>query len=188
MNKLILVFAFVVLSAVPAQAKLLDTTRSLGPGHVSGAVGVDSDFSSGWLELHQRVGLVGGLDLYLEEFLPLWDANGALLGAGFKWSLLPRKKDRAGLALRAGASYQTASSTGGLSGALLADWGFGRTTPYVALKLDISRPANQTLTNVYGIAGARFGIVKHVGSFVEVALELTNNQPFTVAGGIRLDL
>ncbi len=189
MNKVIL--AALMLAALPAQAKILDTTRSLGSGHVGGAAGVDFGLSTPntiRLELHERVGLAGGVDLYFEQYMGLRRESGLQVGAGLKWTLLSRKRDRAGFALRGGGLYHTGTEVAGLSATFLGDWSMGRLTPYAGLDLD-AWFQNGVDSNFTLLGGARIAVVKHVGAFVEGGLALTGaRQRNFLAVGLRLDL
>lgn len=186
-----LIVALLLLVAVPAQAKLLDTTSSLGAGHLGAAAGAEFSLYSPnpiRLELHERVGLVGGLDLYLNQFVGLHRESGVRLGAGLKWSLLPRTKDRPGLALWGGGLYHTQRKVGGVAASFMIDGQFGRVTPYAALDMDLWFQ-NGTDARFTLLGGARLSIVNHVAAYLEAGVGLTGDpKNHLAAAGLRLSL
>lgn len=186
-----LLFALLFFAAVPAEAKLLDTTSSLGPGHLGAAVGGEFALYAPnpiRLELHERVGLVGGLDLYLNQFVGLHRESGLRLGGGLKWSLMSRKKNRPGLALWAGGFYQTQRKAAGAAASFMIDSQFGRLTPYAALDMDMWFE-NGVDTHFTLLGGTRIAIVKHVAAFLEAGGGLTGSRRNHFAAlGLRLRL
>ncbi|MCB9746585.1 MAG: hypothetical protein H6740_28680 [Alphaproteobacteria bacterium] len=178
--------------AAPAQAKLLDDTGALGAGHLSLAVGAEAGIASPnpiRLELHERVGLVGGVGLFLDQFVGLHNESGARLGGGFKWSILSKKSgERPGLALWAGGFYQTARKRAGAQGAFMVDYAIGRVTPYAALDLDLwFDDGVDARTGLLG--GVRVAIVPHIALFVEGELGLSGRtKNHLAAAGLRLSI
>lgn len=179
-------------AAAPAEAKLLDDTSVVGPGHLSLAVGAEAGIESPnpiRLELHERVGLVGGVGLFLDQYVGLHNESGARLGGGFKWTVLSRRLgERPGLALWAGGFYQTARKRAGAQGAFMVDYSFGRVTPYAAFDVDLwFDDGVDARTGLLG--GVRVGIVSHIALFVEGQVGLSGrSKDHLAAAGLRLSI
>ncbi|MCA9550894.1 MAG: hypothetical protein KC933_12745 [Myxococcales bacterium] len=176
----------------PAQAKLLDDTSALGAGHLSLALGAEAGIVSPnpiRLELHERVGLVGGVGLFLDQYVGLHNEPGARLGGGFKWSILSKKSGvRPGLALWAGGFYQTARRRAGAQGAFMVDYAFGRVTPYAALDLDLWFDDGVDARTGF-LGGVRVAIVPHIALFVEGEFGLSGRtKNHLAAAGLRLSI
>ena len=176
--------------ARPAEARLLDDTSALGPGHLSLALGAEAGIESPnpiRLELHERVGLVGGVGLYLDQYVGLHNEPGARLGGGFKWTVLPGKAgQRPGLALWAGGFYQTARQRAAAQAAFMVDYSLGRVTPYAALDLDLWFDDGVDARTVL-LGGVRVGIVPRVSLFAEAGVGLSGRaKDHLAAAGLRL--
>lgn len=174
-----------------AGAEVLDTSDALAAGHVRVMAGAEfglSDPNPIRLDLQERIGLASGLDVYLVQAIGLHREDGVRLGGGLKWNVLPRKKDRPGIALWGGGFYQTAREVAGATGRFLIDFRFGRVTPYGALDLDLwfTDGVDSHLT---ALGGARVSIVPHVAAFFEAGVDLTGRQRDHLAAlGIALEI
>ena len=174
-----------------AAAEVLDTSDSLAAGHVRVMAGAEfglADPNPIRLDIQERIGLASGLDIYLVQAIGLHRENGARLGGGLKWTVLPRKKDRPGIALWGGGFYQTAMEVAGVTGRFLIDYRFGRVTPYGALDLDLwFQDGVDSHLTVLG--GARVSIVPHVAAFFEAGADLTGRRRDHVAAlGLALEI
>lgn len=185
--------AFLGLVSAPhvVTAEVLDTSDSLGPGHLRLMVGAElglEDPNPIRLDVQQRVGLASGLDLYLVQAIGLHRESGARLGGGLKWTALGKRKDRPGIALWGGGFFQTAREVAGLTGRVLIDYRFGRVTPYAALDLDLWFEDGVD-THVALLGGARISVVSHVAAFLEAGVGLTGTpRDHLVALGLALEI
>lgn len=172
-----------------AGARILDTTRSARPGHVSLAVeGMFSldDPNPIWLGLHERIGLANGLDLTLDQRFGLKDDPGVRLGGAVKWTILSDARGRPGLGLWGGGFYDTGDDAAGLTASFMVDNTWGRFTPYAALDFDLW--FLDDIDARFGLlAGVRVGVVKHLDFFAEGGVGLTGTRKnHFLSTGIRL--
>lgn len=178
MRRLPLCLLALLAVSAPARAEVLDTTRSLGAGHFRVSAGAEFGLSSPnpiRLDLQERLGLVGGLDLHLVQSIGLHREPGARFGGGLKWTVLSNTKARPGIALWGGGFYQTARRVAGATGRFAIDYRFGRVTPYAALDLDLWFEDGVD-THLTLLGGARIGVVDHVGLFLEAGADLTGRR------------
>ena len=180
---------FLVLSAGVANAKIADTTRSLGAGQLSLAGEFQAtDNGGGALNLHEEIGLRSGLDLVLDQTVGVTDgAPDFVFGAGIKWTFLNNTRNSPGLALWATGIFNLDSNDAGFRGHFMVDNTWGKFTPYLALDLDIIF-ADETVTAVSLIGGSRIGLVRNVAAFVEGGLGINDEAPEFLSAGIRVDL
>lgn len=176
-----------------AAAKILDGTQSLAPGHISAALGAElslEDPNPIRLEVKERIGLAGGVDLYLDQTIGLHRDDGLRLGGGLKWTVvdLSTKRERPGVALWAGGFFHTGREVAGAAFTALVDYRFGRLRPYAGLDLDMWFDQGVD-TRLTVLGGTRIAIVNHLGAYLEAGGGLTGRvRNHLVALGLRLDL
>lgn len=172
-----------------AEARILDDTVSMAPGHVSFA----AEFQAGLqrpnpltVQLHERIGLFSGLDLTLDQWIGLQDASDLRIGGGVKWTILRHKKGRPGLALWGGAFYDTEVDAFGLHPTFMIDYRFGRITPYAAFDLEMW--FDDGVDPRFGLlGGVRIGLVNHVDLYFEAGAGLTGDfKNHFMSGGLRI--
>jgi hypothetical protein len=190
-----LALASILLSAGAARAEIMQTSGSLPAGGLS----LGAEFQAGvyaspapWLlNLHEAVGLIGGVDLYAREGLGLRNAN-FYVGAGVKWTPLTSRSDRPGIAILAGGHY-VSSELAGADGSLLIDYTIKRVTPYLGLDTNLdfysSNNRNDVDFKLGLIGGARIGLVPHVAWYVEGGLGITGDpKPHFITTGPKITL
>src|SRR5438874_2355909 len=99
-----------------ARAEILDTTGSRSAGELSLAGELQAGLSPGTplsLNVHEAIGLAGGVDLVAKQGFGLSAPHDVYLGAGLKWTLLHDKSNAPGLALWAGGHFLTGANVAG---------------------------------------------------------------------------
>ena len=189
----LVLFGLAALTPQGAGAKILDGSQSLAPGHIGAALGAElslEDPNPIRLEVKERVGLAGGLDLYLDQTIGLHREDGVRLGGGLKWTALSlsTKRGRPGIAVWGGGFFHTQREVAGAAFTALVDYRFGALRPYAALDLDLwFEDGVDTRLTILG--GTRIAIVNHLGAYIEVGGGLTGRvRNHLVALGLRLDL
>jgi len=179
-----------LLVPISAEAKLVDTTRGLGAGKltlaVEGAAFIESP-NPIYLNLHERVGLAGGVGLYLEQLIRFQNSSSVRLGGGGKWTVLADNAERPGLALWLGGFYDFGPDAAGIAATFMIDNSFGRLTPYGALNLD-AYFLDGIDPRLSLIGGLRLGLATNIDLFVEGGLGLTGRDPkdHFASAGLRL--
>ena len=175
-----------------ARAEIDDTSRSLRAGQLSLAAGFQAGFVADThpllVNVHEAIGLAGGLDLYARQAIGL-DEQPLYLGAGIRWTLVSGRRNRVGVGLFAGGHLLTDNGGAGADGTLLVDYSLGKVTPYGAFDLNINFRENDTDTQVGLIGGVRIFMVQNVYWLVEGGLGLAGQpKPHFISTGPRIYL
>ena len=175
--------------ALPARAEYQELPDSLGLGDWGIAGEFQANIEPGVpleIILHENVGLVGGLDVFLRQDFPL-NGGDFMVGAGIKWTIL-HKHNGPGLALWAGGHYYV-KDFAGLNLAMLVDYRFSRLIPYAGLMYDMDFEGDGLRHKLRLALGLRIGIVEHFAWFVEAGIGLAQPPlPHFIATGPRFTL
>lgn len=172
-----------------ARAENMQTTSSLAAGRLALGLEFQAGLVSGTpieMNLHEMVGLAGGVDLYARQGIGLSDQP-FYLGVGVKWTLQTGRRDRPGIAVLAGGHYFI-DHYGGADVTLLLDFTVGRATPFVALDANLDFPDDVDL-KLGLLGGVRIALVKNVAWFVEAGVGLTGSpRPHFVSTGPKITI
>ena len=166
-----------------ARAEIMDTTGSLAAGQFSLGFELQAGLAqprspTTLLNIHEAVGLAGGLDLYARQGISLGGGGSLYFGAGIKWAILRDGKSGPGLALWGGGHVWTGGGGGG-DATLLLDHRFGSVTPYFGADLNIEVGGGEVDTRLGLLGGVRIIIVQHVAWFVEGGVGIVGDPALT---------
>lgn len=176
-----------VLAAHQARAENMMTTHSQPPGYPTFGAEFQAETQDGFrtgvlsAQVHESIGLVGGLDLFLRQgfYFPDNQPVNVYLGGGVKWTILSlnKKEGIPGLALAGGGHFVVNGDWGGADLTFLVDYRWGRWRPYISVdsELNFGRPGVEFRLGLIG--GTRFTIVNHVTWFIEMGGGFTTRGP-----------
>jgi hypothetical protein len=173
--------------ALTAHAEVQETPNSLS----SGQLALGAEFQAApqpaplSILLHQNVGLVGGLDLYAREGIPVSQPQAFYIGGGLKWSLLHEKGNYPSLGIWIGGHYWTDGVAGADITALLGHE-FHYASPYGGLKYDLDFGNQYVAQKLRLLVGVRIPVVNHLSWYVEGAVGLVGEpRPHFLSTGPR---
>jgi hypothetical protein len=173
----------------PAHAEIMDTTGSLSSGHLGLGVELQAGLDDGLplaIHLHEDLGLAGGVDLTVDQTIPL-EGGGVLLAIGGKWTLVHRGRSGAGFALWVQGFYDTGSEALGPQSYLMLDFQAGRFTPYFAADARLTFLEGDGHFSFGVIGGSRIALGSSVGGFIEVGIGIEGSGN-VASGGLRFSL
>ena len=186
------IIGLLVASALPVEAKLLDTTDALRSGKLylgaEPTVGLAEPNPFG-IRLHERVGLSSGIGLVLAQRFWITRSDSIRFDFAFKSRLVRRRRRQPwGVAWWLGGYFETESEEVGATSSLMLDYKLRRITPYAALDLDLA--ADDGVDARFGlIGGFAYAMARNASWFVEAGGYLSGRiRNHFISTGLRIRL
>jgi hypothetical protein len=191
-GRIFLVTFVVALALAPAaHAEKMETTGSLSAGRLALGLEFQAGLVTGTpleLNLHEMVGLIGGVDIYATEGMQLRDNRNVYIGAGIKWTILTMNHERPGIALLAGGHYIT-DAYAGADATIMFDYRIGRVTPLLGLDSKLDLPESGADLKLGLLAIVRIEVVTNVAWFIEGEIGLTGDpKPSFISTGPKITI
>jgi hypothetical protein len=174
-----------------AHAEKMQTTGSLSAGRLA----LGAEFQAGLitgtpleLNLHEMVGLIGGVDIYATQGIQLRYDRDVYIGAGIKWTILSGNHERPGVALLAGGHYLI-NNYAGADATIMVDYTIGRVTPLLGLDTKLDLPESGADFKVGLLAIVRIALVTNVAWFIEGEIGLSGEpKPTFISTGPKITI